>query len=500
MNRSILIVICDFLLVSLLVFSTPDPTKINQENAQRAAQTNPATNRVDSGNDLAAVMRLALEEERRNRDQLVGELTKTRGTLTEREQQAQTLQQELQQREQKAQTLQQELQARQIETQRLQQEQTALQQQQAALRQEQASLQQQYASAQTNIQALSQKLQATSTAAVMSKEQLAAMEAELRTRAEQAAALQQQLTQFASSNQAMAIEKQRLAGQLQVAEVEKRHATEQVVALREAVKVEKEEKAKLVEGVQTLASKSSELAEEIRENRPLTPNAIFNDFVSNRVHVEFAAVRSGLLGTDRTRQAQTDMVMVAHGTNTFALCHVEDTPLALASPGTDWEELGGMVTRQVAQVPIRSLSFHLQDPRVVFMPLSKSDVEKLGGKAYRISTDPFKFQDAVLVGAREGYYGECRFEIDLGTPNYVKLDRSVLRGFFGKFNPSRGDLVFSKQGELLGVMANSTYCLMLPKFDAIATFPFSQDLRAERTGATLSALHATVQQFPGKLQ
>ena len=96
MNRSILIVICDFLLVSLLVFSSPDPTKINQENAQRALQTNVATNQVDSGKDMAAVMRLALEEERKSRNQLLGELTKTRGTLTEREQQAQTLQQELQ--------------------------------------------------------------------------------------------------------------------------------------------------------------------------------------------------------------------------------------------------------------------------------------------------------------------------------------------------------------------------------------------------------------------
>jgi hypothetical protein len=256
----------------------------------------------------------------------------------------------------------------------------------------------------------------------------------------------------------------------------------------------------LAEGVKTLASKSSELAEEIRENRPLTPNTIFNDFVTNRVHAEFSAIRSGLLGAERTRQTQTEMVLVTQGTNTFALCHVEDTPLALGSPGTDWEQLSGSLQRNTAQVPIRTLSFHLQDPRVVFMPVSGAEAQKLGGKVYRISTDPFKFQDAVLVGAREGYYGECRFEIDLSTPNYVKLDRSVLRGMFGKFNPSRGDLVFSKQGELLGVMANSTYCLMLPKFDAIATFPFGQNLRAERTGGTLSALHSTVLQFPAKLQ
>jgi hypothetical protein len=266
------------------------------------------------------------------------------------------------------------------------------------------------------------------------------------------------------------------------------------------VKVEREEKAKLVEGVKTLATNSTQLAQEIRENRPLAPNTIFNDFVSNRVHAEFSAVRAGLFGADKTRQKETEMVLVTNGSNTFALCHVEDTPLMLWTPGTDWEQLSGTLYRDTARVSIRTLSFHLQDPRVVFMAVSQPEAQKLGGKAYRISSDPFKFQDAVLVGAREGYYGECRFEIDLSTPGYVKLDRSVLKGMFGKFNPSRGDLVFSKQGELLGVMANSTYCLMLPRFDAIATFQFGQDLRAQRTGATLSALHSTVTQFPLKLQ
>lgn len=542
MNRTILIVICDFLLVSLVAFSTVDINKVTDQSGPRQVTLDIATNQVDSSKDLAAVMRLALEDERQNRDALLGELTKTRGTLTEREREAQALQQELQQREQRAQSLQQELQqrdqqaqtlqqelqrrqqlaqsleqelqqreqrartleqelaARQEETRRLQQEQAALLEKETALRQQQASLQQQYIVAQTNLQALSQRLQSTANEAVTSKEQLAAMEAELRRRAEAAAELQQQIAQMALSNQVVLVEKQRLAGQLQVAEVEKRHATEQVVALREQVQVEREEKAKLVEGVKTLASSSTQIVQEIRDSRPLTPNTIFNEFVSNRVQVQFAAVRSGLLGADRTRQTRTEMALVTDGTNTYALCHVDDTPLTLSNPGTDWEELGGMLIRETAHLPARTLSFHLQDPRIVFMPVTAADVEKLGAKVYRISTDPFKFQDAVLVGAREGYYGECRFEIDLTTPNYVRLDRSVLPGLFGKFNPSRGDLVFSKQGELLGMMANSSYCLMLPKFDAIATFRLGESLRAERTGWTLAALYATVQQFPTRLQ
>jgi len=93
------------------------------------------------------------------------------------------------------------------------------------------------------------------------------------------------------------------------------------------------------------------------------------------------------------------------------------------------------------------------------MPVTQAEAGQLGGKVYRISSDPYKFQDAVLIGADEGYYGECDFQIDLSTPSYLKLDRNLLKGLFGKFNPSRGDLVFSRTGELLGIMVNNIYCL-----------------------------------------
>ena len=65
MNRSILIVICDFLLLSLLTFST-DLSKMAgvDEGAQPAAKVevapNPAGNNVK---DLEAVMKQALDEE-----------------------------------------------------------------------------------------------------------------------------------------------------------------------------------------------------------------------------------------------------------------------------------------------------------------------------------------------------------------------------------------------------------------------------------------------------
>jgi chemotaxis protein histidine kinase CheA len=474
MNRSILIVICDFLLISLLVFSTLDINKVRNNGAPRAPQQAAiSTNRADGDKDLAAVMRLALDDERKNRDQLIGELTRVRSSVAERDTQVQSFQHELQAREQ--------------ESQRLQQQRSVLEQQ--------------FTAAQSNIQTLNQQVQSVSADSVLSREKLAAMEAEARKQSEQAAALQQQLHQLTQSNQTILAEKQQLAGQLQVAEVERRHATEQAAQMQEQVKVEREEKAKLTEGVKSLAARSGELAQEVRENRPVGANTIFNEFLANRVEARFSASKPGWLG-GLARQTETKTALVTDGTNTFAMCHVQDTPLDLSGPATDWEKLTGSLGRHTSPIPLNidSLSFSSADPRVVLIPISKAQAAELGSKPYKLSADPYKFQNAVLVGASEGYYGECRFEIDPTAPTYVKLDRNVLKGLFGKFNPSRGDLVFSETGELLGVMANSTYCVMLRNLSTSATVKFGQDVRAEKTGDTISRLYTSLSNLPLKLQ
>ena len=133
MNRSILIVICDFLLLSLLTFST-DINRMADENTHPPINVTVATNEVaDTGKDLAAVMKLALEEERKGHVQLQQQLATARETANQ--QQAQ-------------------LNAREQENQRLQQ---------------------QFAAARTNLESLNRQLQDTSAQA---QQKLATTEAE----------------------------------------------------------------------------------------------------------------------------------------------------------------------------------------------------------------------------------------------------------------------------------------------------------------------------------
>ncbi|HEX4264291.1 MAG TPA: hypothetical protein VH597_08125 [Verrucomicrobiae bacterium] len=474
MNRSILIVICDFLLVSLLIFSTPDPSKVMGSNGETIKPSLAATNApaATPGSDLAAVMRTALTDEQQKREQLQGELQKTRQTAAQQQSQ-------LGENEKRAQ----------------------------ALQQEQANLKQQFAAAQTNISALNQQLNARSSEATLSKEQLAATQADMQKQQDQAAALKKQLADLEKANQAALAEQQRLTNQLQLADLERRHATEQAAQAQEQVQYERQEKArleqqniKLAEGVKSLATNSSALAQEIRENRPLASNTIFNDFVTNAVDVQFTATRPGFFGGEASKEKATKTVLVTDGTNTFAMCHVQDTPLTFWVPATDWDALSGTLRHDGGQTALRSLSFSQLDPRVVLLPVNQSESARLGTKVYRVSADPFKFQDAVLVGAQEGYYGECKFQIDVKTPDYVKLDRSLLKGLFGKFNPSRGDLVFSRTGELLGIMANDTYCMVIRKYDTNATFQLGQGMRSQYLADTLARYYVSLQRLPLELQ
>ena len=125
---------------------------------------------------------------------------------------------------------------------------------------------------------------------------------------------------------------------------------------------------------------------------------------------------------------------------------------------------------------------------------------QLGVKAYPAATDPLKFPDALVVGANEGYYGECKFQIEPALPQYVRLDRSFVRGLFGKFNPSRGDLVLTKNGELLGIMANSEYCVVLNRVTPSRTIRLGNDVSDQQTGQMLSQLSDRVFQMPQRLK
>jgi len=483
MNRSILIVICDFLLVSLIAFSNLESLSPDHANSKMevSVERKPAP-----ANDMVSALKMALEDERQTREKLSTELSSTRESIQVRESQ-------LAERDARLREFQENLQRTEAQAHQLQEQRNALEQQMAA--------------AQKNLQSLQSDLSKTLTTAKLSNEQLAAMQADLQRRQLEAEALRQRLADLEKTHNNVLSAKQQLDTKVQVAEAEKRLTQEQLSAMKSEVQTVRAEKeqlqastTKLAEGVSALAQNSSALTKEIRENRPLAANTIFNEFSTNRVATEFLSTRSGVFGREVKKKREAQTLLVTDGSETYAIYHVADTPLTLWPPGIDWESLTGFVTRGTTSFSISQIAFLAQDPRVAVVPVGTNAARLLGSKVYKIAPDPFKFADAVLVGANEGYYGECKFQIDPSTPEYVKMDRSLFRGLFGKFNPSRGDLVMSKTGELLGIMANDQYCAVLRKITPGFVIECGDNLRAQKAGQTLDQLGAQLRGMSAKLQ
>jgi hypothetical protein len=485
MNRSILIVICDFLLVSLVAFSNFDslsPEHTPTPKMEISTERRPAP----GSNDMVSTLKMALEDEKQARDKLSAELSNSRESIQARETQ-------LAERDSRLREYQTNLQRTEAEARQLQEQRAALEKQMAA--------------AQNNLKSLQGDLSASLTTAKLSNEQLSAMQKDLQRRQLEAETLRQRLSDLEKSHSNVLSAKQVLDTKVQVAEAEKRLTQEQLTAMKSEVQTVRAEKAqiqasatKLAEGVTALAQTSTDLTKEIRENRPLAANTIFNEFSTNRVATEFFSTRSGIFGREVKKKRDTQTLLVTDGAETYALYHIADTPLTLWPPGTDWEALSGYVSRGPTSFSISQIAFLAQDPRVVIVPVGTNAARLLGSKVYKIAPDPFKFADAVLVGANEGYYGECKFQIDPSTPEYVRMDRSLFRGLFGKFNPSRGDLVLSKTGELLGIMVNNEYCSVLRKIVPGFAFECGDNLRAQNASQVLDQLGTRVRTMPAKLQ
>jgi X-X-X-Leu-X-X-Gly heptad repeat protein len=472
MNKTLLLILCDFLLLTLLALTRwesaepPRPTQAQQAVPELAA------NAVTKEQDLVETMRQSLADERSVREELAQKLSSADAALAAREQNLAQLQAE-----------------------------------RAKLAEERNAVSSTLTETQRAAAELSQKFNAATQEATMTKEQLAQLQREL---AERQAEADRQRIALANLEKQHADARKQIEGltlAVVVSEQEKKNLRETAEGLKGQVEVERTERIKvqetatqLAQGVGQLAEKSGELTKEIRENRPINANVLFNDYLANRVTATFNATRRVFIGSpNRNKDANT--VLVTDGRQVYALLHIADTIFSLGENGIDWESLSVQLARGGAnRSAAGAVQFLARDPRLVVLPLDASQAAALGAKIYPIAADPFRFPEAVLIDGGGRGYGEVGFKLDPADPNFVRVDNRFFKRVFGDFAPKRGDLVFAKSGELLGVMVNNDYCAVIKDFAAQKTIQAGADIRAQNTGAVFDDLIARVRSLPLKLQ
>jgi hypothetical protein len=463
MNKTLLLFIVDFLFLNLIALT-------RWENAEPARPRQPpvpelAANAATKDQDLVETMRQSLADEQSARDQLARKLADADSRLSAREQGL------------------------------------------AAAEAEKARLAATLSDTQNSADNLGRQLATAAEEATLTKDQLAQLQRDLEEKTAEAER-QRQAVESLSKQQAEArkqIEGLTLA--VVVAEADRQNLEHKARDLETQVQTERAERAqveqsatRLAQGVGQLAQNSGELTKEIRDNRPVSANVLFDDFMRHRITASFSATRQGLFGP-ALRDKRIATVFTTDGERVFALLHVEDTIFSFEAPGDDWAQVNVTFDRPPAlRTPATSIDFLALDPRVVVVPVTADQVASLGAKVYPIARDPFRFPEAVLISATGSGYGTVGFKLDPDHPGYVQVDNRLFKRIFGDFAPSRGDLVFSQTGELLGIMVNSDYCALIGNFAPASVITTGKDTASQQTGRLIDALSARVHAMPLALQ
>jgi hypothetical protein len=464
MNKTLLLVICDFLLLNLLALTRWE--KAEPARAKQPPVPELSSNAATKDRDLVDTMKQSLEDERASRTQLEQKLSSAQADLGTRDKSVQQLSSEKSQ-------LSDSLNAT------------------------------QHANADLN-----RKVAAAAQEAAISKEELARLQRELERRREEADRQAKELADAAKAQSDAQDRINSLNVAVKVSEQEKAMLRDTAENLKTQVAAERDERlkvqattAQLAGGVGQLAESTSGLTKEIRENRPINANELFEDFLKNRVSTNFTGVRSGLLGP-ATRERKSSTVLVTDGTKTYALLHIADTPFPLYDNTYDWQKIAvDFSGPQGYQTSGKELDFLSLDSRIVVIPVDDDQVAALGVKVYKMALDPFKFPEAVLVHAGEkSGYGEVPFKLDPDNRSYVKVENKLLKRLFGDFGTARGDLVLSKTGELLGVMVNSDYCAVVNNFLPAKTLKTGDNVSDQKSSLVLNDLAARVRSLPLPLQ
>ncbi|WP_221029503.1 hypothetical protein [Actomonas aquatica] len=445
MNRTLLLILCDFLLLTLLALTRWETAEPERPVEQTAGPVEADEGAVTAADDVVELMQLSFEDQQAEQAAMEADMAA-------------------------------QLEARAVE---LAERERALQELEAArnaLQAERATLSADLAETQRTAAELRQRAESAAGEAAASRARVEQLQRDLEAKENEAAQTAAQAAQLAEEKAAAEAQVQQLNVAVAVAEQEKTLLRETAQTFREQAEKEREERIKvqetttqLAQGVGALAERSEAITQEIRENRPINANILFSDFLLNRVPAQFNAARINVFGNELTRNAVARTILVRDGEAIYAIMHVEDTPFNFEEPASQWARVFVTLAKDGVRAAAPALHFINRDPRIVAIPVEASQATALGVKIYDMTIVPFRFPEAVLISKGGEGYGEVPFKLESDLPGYVRMDNRLIRRLAGDYSPSRGDLVLSKTGELLGVMVTSDLCAMVDEISAAGT-------------------------------
>jgi hypothetical protein len=257
-----------------------------------------------------------------------------------------------------------------------------------------------------------------------------------------------------------------------------------------------------------IAQKAHEEALRQLGDKPINANMMATLYSQN--HVDFATRATRTFSKPNLTTKTVLIEVMEYDPNTrkrmpyvHAITHVKETPLRIAANAIGWKEAYGTLSKERgAAQNLHHVRFLESDPRIIIAPVgppNSAQVKALGVKPYKLAKKPFKFPKAFIMKKDGRKFGEVIFQMDPRNRDYVKLEKGFIRALMGDFQPAQGDLVFSQTGELLGMMANSKYCHIIQEVTPAAAVMFGIN-DSQKMANTLAKMHRLVALKPYELR
>lgn len=527
MNKTLMLVICDFLLLSMLALARFDPP---EDAPEPTLEANAAASSAEA--ELIELLEESLESELSSRENLTEDLTETRESLqekarilAEREAALEAAQSNLAATTEKARTL--ETSKAQLEAQ-----QAALAEEKARLEAERAQLAERFDRTRSELEAakgeqveMANTLGQLKEESSVSRERLSQSEKERLARERELAEREAALKAAEAERARLAAEREALNRQLEVALAERRmledtltreqteklnlqrekeeafaradRLTQGVSELGQGVSQLGQGVSQLGQGVSDLTQSSQAMQEELEAARPQTMSEIFTRFQNNRATLRFTARERTFLGgqTERNYASKSILIKAPDGAH-FLVTHTADSPFAFGKNTSSVLGVSLSVSLGERRFPVSQIGFLSADPRIIFVPLPDSVVAASGMETFPLSQQPERWEEAVLVKNDESNFGRTGFRRLTESERFLKMERPALGQLFADFASSQGDFAFSKNSRFIGLLTDSQHAVVIDDFLASAVLSLGDRFDPQEYADTLDRLRDRAQQLP----
>jgi hypothetical protein len=282
-----------------------------------------------------------------------------------------------------------------------------------------------------------------------------------------------------------------LAQKLETAQSDKTRLEGEVETLRSEKAQATEQAAKLAENVSQLAQAQEVtgniISESIRQASPLSLNTIYDSFRKNRAAIRFKTREANLIGESEDVYVRYTVLVKRADGRILALCENEKTPMRIEALNSLLAVNSEMILPGNKTMPVQSAMFLKADTRIVAFPADGAERGK-GLDCFDLEDNPLKYSTAVVVTAGGERYGEAPIRVVAKTSRYIEVQTSISNKLFGSFSPSEGDMVFSLKGKLIGFMVGSDRAICLSDLAEALSLDLGDKFDAGKAKETAKAL------------